>query len=212
MDLRLRLIRSCAGLAVKNLLNKALNSQPDSYLAILENRNTPVDGYASPAQLLMSRSLRYTIPTLPHNLKTKVVDPKVFQENREKKQQQQKLYHDRRAHSLPTLQKGEHVRIRNGEMWKPPTVIKNAREPRSYVVQTPEGGRYCRNRSHLLKSKEWNSWQLEDSEEEEDQITEVQDETRNLMLKETTQQLENLSKQYITRSGRVSKPPQRLGY
>ena len=97
-------------------------------------------------------------------------------------------------------------------MWKPATVIKNAREPWSYVVQTPEGGKYCRNQTHLLKLKEWNSWQVKDSEEEEDQTTEVQDETRNLMLKETMQQLENLSKHYITRSGQVSKPPQRHGY
>ena len=104
---------------VKNLLNKALNSQQDPYLAILENQNAPVNGYGSPAQLLMSRSLRSTIATLPHNFKTKVVDPKVFQENREKKQQQQKRYHNRWAHSLPTLKKGERVRIRDGKMWKP---------------------------------------------------------------------------------------------
>ena len=92
------------------------------------------------------------------------------------------------------------MRIRNRKMWKPATVINNAHEPQSYVVQAPEGGRYHRNQTHLLKLKEWNSWQLKDSEEE-DQTTEEQDETQNLMLKETTQQLENLSKHYITRSG-----------
>ena len=61
--------------SVKNLLNKALNSQQDPYLAILENQNTQVNGYVSPVQLLMSHSLSSTIPTLPHNFKTKIVDP-----------------------------------------------------------------------------------------------------------------------------------------
>ena len=36
---------------VKKLLSKALSSRQDPYLAILENRNTPVDGFATPAQL-----------------------------------------------------------------------------------------------------------------------------------------------------------------
>ena len=60
--------------SVKNLLSKALSSQQDPYLAILENRNIPVDGFASPAQLLMSRSLRSTIPTLPQCFESKVID------------------------------------------------------------------------------------------------------------------------------------------
>ena len=70
--------------SVKNLLSKALNSQQDPYLAILENRNTPVDGFASPAQLLMSRSLRSMIPTFPQCFESKVIDAQDFQENCER--------------------------------------------------------------------------------------------------------------------------------
>ena len=90
--------------SVKNLLSKALSSQQDPYLAILENRNTPVDGFASPAQLLMSRSLRFTIPTLPQCFESKVIDAQDFQKNRERIQRRQKFYYDRQAHSLPTLE------------------------------------------------------------------------------------------------------------
>ena len=43
---------------VKKLSSKALSSHQDPCLAILENRNTPMDGFATPAQLLMSRNLR----------------------------------------------------------------------------------------------------------------------------------------------------------
>ena len=38
---------------VKNLLTKAKKAGRDPYLAMLEYRTTPVDGFASPAQLLM---------------------------------------------------------------------------------------------------------------------------------------------------------------
>ena len=116
---------------VKKLLSKALSSHQDPYLAILENRNTPVDGFATPAQLLMSRNLRSKIPSLPTNLKPKIINAQDFQDNREKIQQQQKGYHDKRATSLPTLEEGEHVRMRDGKKWKPVTVRKNASEPRS---------------------------------------------------------------------------------
>ena len=71
---------------VKKLLSKALSSHQDPYLAILENRNTPVDGFTSPAQLLMSRNLRSTIPALPTHFKPDIVDAQDFQDNREKVQ------------------------------------------------------------------------------------------------------------------------------
>lgn len=103
---------------VKKLLSKALSSHQDPCLAILENRNTPGDGFATPSQLVMSRNLRSTIPAL-------------------------------RTHfnSLPSLEEGEHVRMRDGKRWKHVTVTKNASEPRSYIVKNPEG-KYRRNQSN----------------------------------------------------------------
>lgn len=190
--------------SIKNLLSKTLSSHQDPYLAILENRNNPVDGFASPAQLLMSRNLRSTIPALPHHFKPEVIDVQSFQENREKIQQRQKFYHDKHSQSLPTLEKGERIRMRDGKKWKPAKVTSNEIEPRSYIVQTREGRKYRRNRSHLLKSKEHNNWQLRDREEERSVSTEQSDETD----RETIGQPEDMSKHYITRSGRVSKPPQ----
>ena len=46
----------------KNALTKAMESKQDLHLALLEIRNTPVDGYASPAQLLCGRRLNSLIP------------------------------------------------------------------------------------------------------------------------------------------------------
>ena len=197
---------------VKKLLPKALSSHQDPYLAILENRNTPVDGFASPAQLLMSRNLRSTIPALPTHFKPNIVDAQDFQDNREKVQQQQKVYYDRHANSLPLLDEEEHVRMRDGKIWKPVTVTKNASEPRSYIVQDPEGRKYRRNRSQLLKLNNQSSWRLKDKVEN-DVTVGLPNETDSLNLSnKEAGQSEELSKFYATRSGRVSKPPQRLSY
>ena len=111
----------------------------------------------------MSRNLRSTIPSLPINLKPKIISVQDFQDNREKIQQQQKGYHDKHASSLPTLEEGEHVRMRDGKKWKPVTVTKNASE-RGYMVQNPEERKYRRNRSQLLKLKKQSSWRVKDRE------------------------------------------------
>ena len=109
--------------SVKNLLSNTLSSQQDPYLAILESSNIPVDELASPAQLLMSRNLRSTIPSLPQHFKPNVIEAQAFRENQKKMQQRQKLYHDEHSQSLPTLVKGEHIRMRESHL-KPQTTSK----------------------------------------------------------------------------------------
>ena len=200
--------------SVKRLLTKALSSHQDPYLAILESRNTPVDGFESPAKLLMSRNLRSIIPVLPQHFKPKTTDAKAFRANRERIQLQQKAYHDRQARNLPALEKGEFVRMRVGKQWKPAIVTKNANEPRSYLVQTPEGKTYRRNRSHLMKTKEQYEWRLKE-EEDEIEVEPSPPNERNSgkeqsVKGEEIEQFKNSSKHYITRSGRISKPPQRF--
>ena len=64
--------------SVRNILSKTLSSQQDPYLAILESRNTSVDALASPAKLLMSRNLRFTIQSLPQDFKPKVIEAQAF--------------------------------------------------------------------------------------------------------------------------------------
>ena len=60
--------------------------------------------------------------------------------------------HDRRAGpELPVLHAGQRVRILNKEthLWSPGEIVTKCAEPRSYIVQTPNGTRLRRTRAHL---------------------------------------------------------------
>ena len=54
---------------IKRILKKFDEDGSDPYLAMLNVRNTPVDGLASPAQLLMNRRLRSNLPVTHKQLK-----------------------------------------------------------------------------------------------------------------------------------------------
>uniref|UniRef100_A0A8C2HNG3 Gypsy retrotransposon integrase-like protein 1 n=1 Tax=Cyprinus carpio TaxID=7962 RepID=A0A8C2HNG3_CYPCA len=87
----------------KMLLEKAKADKRDPHLSPLEYRNSPVDGFKSPAQLLMSRRLRSTLPNTNQQLLPKVVRRKDVRAKRLQKQQSQKSYYDRSARPLSQL-------------------------------------------------------------------------------------------------------------
>ncbi|KAK7093532.1 hypothetical protein V1264_007265 [Littorina saxatilis] len=136
---------------VKNIMTKAKESHSDINIALLAFRSTPIDHkLPSPAELLYSRKLKTNLPSvIPNTLSKK----KEVRKQLEKRQQQQKMYHDRTATcSLPPLSKGQPVMMQKeeGGKWTPATVIQPSNEPRSYVVQSPNGATYRRNRRHLM--------------------------------------------------------------
>uniref|UniRef100_A0A3P9IGQ4 Gypsy retrotransposon integrase-like protein 1 n=1 Tax=Oryzias latipes TaxID=8090 RepID=A0A3P9IGQ4_ORYLA len=138
---------------VKNLLKKAQDSGGDPYLALLEYRNTPLDGVGlSPAQLLLGRRLKSKLP-----VSKALLQPALHENARSdlvRRQDRQKQSFDQRTRTLSELQDGENVRIRQGSKWEPDTVINKHNLPRSYIVKTPSGQVYRRNRRHLLQTKE----------------------------------------------------------
>ena len=134
----------------KNVLLKAERDGRD----LLEYRNTPLDGTASPAQLLMSRRLRSILPSTGKQLQPKTVHPKVIQTRRHQQQHTHKYYYDQQAVPLPPLRRGESIRVQKIGMWQLAVVTSAASTPRSYHVRTEDGGHYTRNRRHLLKTKE----------------------------------------------------------
>ena len=136
---------------VKNLLTKAKHDNRDPYLGLLEYRNTPIDEVGSPAQLLVSRRLRSIIPTTEAQLQPRVLDPNKVKEKLRLKQEKQKYYFNQHTRQLRALEKGKQIRVRMGNRWEPRVVVDHAETPRSYKVQTDNGGEYRRNRKMLMK-------------------------------------------------------------
>lgn len=132
----------------ESLLKKALSSDSDPYLAILDYRNPPHQQMAaSPAQLLTAQRTKTTLPTTKALLKLKVVDCK---KQREAKVRRTKWYYNRYAKDLPLLQRGDNVSVqplRIQDKWCKGTVTQQL-GTRSYEVEV-ERNRLRHNRLHL---------------------------------------------------------------
>lgn len=130
---------------VKTLLKKA----EDPYLALLAYRATPLQSGYSPAQLLMGRRLRTTVPSHPSQLDPVLPDVVSFsQKEKEKGISDAEDYNRRhRARALSSLSPGEEVWVTNEKASG--TVIGNYSTPRSYLVDLPQGV-FRRNRQHLI--------------------------------------------------------------
>ena len=174
-----------------------LNKTEDPYLALLTYRSTPLHNGYSPSELLMSRRLRTTVPTIADLLKPRLPDESSLREKEEESRGKQKVNFDKhhRARGLELLTPGDQVWIpdhkTNG------TVVKLV-APRSYQVSTPTG-LLRRNRRHLILSPG------------EPPTETVQNGDIPATLEETTQQLPPAPDGVTrTRSGRASIPPKRL--
>ncbi|CAG7730844.1 unnamed protein product [Allacma fusca] len=132
---------------VKHLIKK--NRDLDE--ALLEYRTTPLENGYSPAQLLMGRRLKGTIPTTVEKLLLEVIDKEkvaVFEENSREKQ---KLHFDRRHNVVVKndFQEGEMLWVKDRRSWG--VVDQKAETPRSYIITTPDGS-YRRNSSFLVRT------------------------------------------------------------
>ena len=135
---------------VKRLLQKSKLSGQDFYKGLLAYRATPLDNGVSPAQLLMQRRLKTTLPTHPALLKTEN-----YLEAMKKKTQKKTLY-DRAARELPPLFPGDVVRVRDytTNQWSQGSKVVQASPsgPRSYDVLMDSGAVFRRNRRDIRSS------------------------------------------------------------
>ncbi|CAI5681987.1 unnamed protein product [Oreochromis niloticus] len=135
---------------VKHALKKAARTGTDPHLVLLSLRNTPVTGLSvSPAQMLMGRVLRSTLPCASAVLRQST--PQNIPDKVRGLQSKRKYHFDQHARPLPVLTSGDTVHMQTRRGWEPAVVAHRREEPRSYTVQTPEGEVLRRNRRHLRK-------------------------------------------------------------
>ena len=137
---------------MKQTLTKTLESQQDVHIALLCARTTPLGpNLPSPAELLFGRNLKSNIPCV--NLAER--DDDLRRALRELRTKHIPLY-DSHSHSLPESTPGQSVRVQDpiNKRWKPGVVKSKEEEPRSYLVQQPNGSVLRRNRRHLRATGE----------------------------------------------------------
>ena len=133
---------------VKPIIRKTIRNGEDIQLTLLNLRATPIDtGLPSPAEMIFGKPIATMLPQ-------RGMPAPIEQSERFAQQQaNMKTHHDQSSRhvDLPPLYKGQKVRIldKTSKTWCPGTVLEKCQEPRSYLVETPNGTRVRRNRSHL---------------------------------------------------------------
>ena len=138
---------------MKNAFEKAKLSKEDPHLAMLQFRNTLIDG-RSPAHVLMGRTQRTNVPVKQNSLKPRAISHRKFKEIRQEAQGIMKESFDKGTKKMQMLQSGETIRfqVEPSGRWRRGTV-KQPQGIHSYVIET-ERGTYRRNRRHIRKTYE----------------------------------------------------------
>ena len=168
--------------SVKAALRKAKTTHSDPDMALLCLRTTPIDHkLPSPAELLLGRAIQDNLPRkIPRDALNEVVTPRLEER-------------------LPALKPGQRVSIQDQTTlkWKPAEVReKLAGVPRSYAVSTLTGRELRRTRTHIRPAPQSNIEVKPDTDEQ----AVVQDAPFE-------NQAAAFPGSYVTRSGRISKPP-----
>lgn len=182
----------------------------DKAKALLTYRATPLESGHSPAQLVMGRQIRSTIPQIPKALQPRWPNIREFRKSEKGTKEKQQWYYNRRhrVRPFPPLQCGEKV-------WLPRektqgTVVQQASTPRSYVVDT-ENGQVRRNRTHLRTLQRTPPEVPDTTAEPGNADTHTQEPAQG--TRDTgNRQSEGTRAPYVTSSGRVSRPPVRLDW
>jgi hypothetical protein len=135
---------------------KNILSQDDIFKALMVYRATPIAATGlSPAEMMLSRKIRTTLPVSSKELEFKNLDQDQVRAKDAKTKDDYRKFYDRRhsAKELPSLEVGDRVRVKtDGEKQWSPGVVKeipsSKGKPRSYDVKI-NGRTLYRNRRHL---------------------------------------------------------------
>lgn len=186
-------------------VKEMLKRSDDPYLSLLNYRSTPIQGgIYSPAELLMSRTLRTTLPTTRKQRTPKVPDAEeVRARDKQAKDRQKKnfdQYHGVRV--LPDLKTGSKVWIPAKET---EATVQSQVAPRSLQLSTDQGSEIRRNRRDIIALPETNSPQPDTDSPQ----PETQEDTN--LIQEPEPEPDKSQAQAPRRSQRHSAPPDRYG-
>ncbi|XP_055692769.1 uncharacterized protein K02A2.6-like [Lutzomyia longipalpis] len=221
----------------KNLLKRCSQDQQDVRMALLMQRNTPGAELRAPVERLMSRKTRNPLSTTMNSLAPKTV--KKNTQNLKEVREKQKMYADRNAKELDQLPVGSKVRVQERDKsWTSGKVVDRVSD-RSYNVELDDGRTVRRNRHFLHKTKAENlsspiansPGDIQLPPDATSSSEDVVDSNSNIDQQPPTPQhpteqstsaatshtqvnpvSESTRPVVITRSGRISRPPERLGY
>ncbi|XP_077531308.1 uncharacterized protein LOC144143423 [Haemaphysalis longicornis] len=123
------------------------------YIQSRRPRTTPLEPGPSPAELLMGRSLRTTIPDVQGNPSREVI---------------RCLQTDHSRGPMVPLNPEDSVRIKNGAWATKAQVLGHSGLPRSYTVVTENGRGLRRNREHLQLTRE--PFRRDDQDDNQDDV------------------------------------------
>jgi transposase InsO family protein len=126
---------------------------PDTFgKALLLFRNAPMSGGASPSQIVFSRPTRDLLPAHRRSFAPEWQQAAELLEKRAQRAKELQIQHfNRTAHPLPPLVIGDSVLIQDhkSKRWSTPRVIVEVGPFRDYLVKTPAGRLFRRNRRFL---------------------------------------------------------------
>ncbi|KAJ7996684.1 hypothetical protein DPEC_G00239580 [Dallia pectoralis] len=137
--------------SAKLLMEKSHRDGTDVYLNLLNIRNIPRDqALGSPAERLMSRQTRSTLPVSTRLLEPAPKNTQLVNAQLKNKRLIQKRYYDESSRPLLPLAEGQVVRMQTIKGHDHMGTVKEVcEEPRSYIIES-NGGTYRRNRRHIL--------------------------------------------------------------
>lgn len=193
---------------VKQMLKKS----SDPYKAMLTYRATPIEQGRSPAEILMGRKIRTTLPATKESYIPRADQTEIKLKDNKLKQRQKRNYDKgHRARNSQPLVVGQPVWVR--PQGAPGTIVKTL-PYRSYEVRTPTGIQR-RNRRQLVQRDLQPQPELKPPTIDSSILVNPTAPNANEWgpIDITLPQLPNNAAPdnfYITRSGRISRPPDRL--
>lgn len=201
-------------------MKKVLEAGSDIEIALLENRNTPASGLTlSPSEILLGRKTRTKLPISTNLLKSSQSE-KVAEELKHI-QNKYKVTYDRSARERTPFKPGQSVMLQERDKtWTPAQILNRHSCPRSYMLLNSKGKVYRRN-SHFINTnfnsnknfnKNFNSITNRNNfiNNSNNSFREKQIFYKSVKVPQRQQIL--APSHYITRSGRTTRPPERLGF